>query len=293
MLRVRRRMGNIFEDAADFVSDTTGDVIDAVPGARDVLDAVGDAVTGPVRDFANTAVGRAMLSALATTVTGGLAPVLGPQLATVAFALPGLAAGQDFVSAWTQEFGSRVEQTAAIIGAEEAKALWSDQFDKAAAWLSAHGAETLLQMPIEDLAKAAGIREDFAAFLVAGAAGDLNEFVASLFDTKTGKRLPGVLQSMLDAAAKMAEAARLAAAKKSAHVAGRGTAVRGMVADPSRRLISVIHAPSAPVVAAPVKGFSSGDAQNVPARNGIGSTVAIAVLGVAAVGALVWWSRSS
>ena len=107
-------------DLVDTVTGAAGSVVDSlesfasnIPGAP----AIAKLVTGPVRDFANTAVGRVVFSAIATSLTGGLAPILGPQLATVAWAFPGLARGQDFVTSWTQELASRASQTGAILGA--------------------------------------------------------------------------------------------------------------------------------------------------------------------------------
>jgi hypothetical protein len=106
-------LGNIFEDAWDTVTDPITSAWDAakstVPGLQEISDAIDAAVSGPVRDFARGPIGRVMFSALASSLTGGLAPILGPQLATVAFALPGLAKGDDFVTAWTQEFAERAK----------------------------------------------------------------------------------------------------------------------------------------------------------------------------------------
>src|SRR4051812_44237510 len=93
-------IGNIIEDTWDTVTSPIDDAWNAlkdnVPGFQEVSDAVDAVVTGPVRDFARTSVGRTILSVAAGSLTGGLAPMLGPQLATVAFAMPGMAAGESF-----------------------------------------------------------------------------------------------------------------------------------------------------------------------------------------------------
>lgn len=181
---------NPIDDASAVVgaaADITTSAIDTIPGGQDVRLAVDSAVTGPVRDFANTAVGRTMLSALASTVTGGLAPVLGPQLATIAFALPGMAAGDDFVTAWTQEFGKRVEQTAAIVGASYAGPLVQEQLSKAQVYLDqlkAAGVDPAT-VGFQEFAKNAGVSDWTAAVVLDGYRGVI-EYGLNLFNITTG-----------------------------------------------------------------------------------------------------------
>lgn len=190
--------GGIFSDAVDFVSNAVdtvtapvGDafdaVIDTVPGARDVADAVDAVVTGPVRDFAHTGAGKTMLSALASSVTGGLAPLLGPQLATVAFALPGLASGDDFVTAWTQEFGKRVEETAAYLGDNYAGPYLKDQLAKASVYLDKLREAGIdpNSLAFQQFAKAADVTDLVAATVLDGARGYLHDLL-NRFNPLTG-----------------------------------------------------------------------------------------------------------
>lgn len=105
----------IFSDATDWVSDRVDDVKDA---ASDVVSSVpgsewlGDQVT----DFLKTDVGSVVGHALATSLYGWAAPIVGPQLAAAAFATPGLIRGDRFSKAWIEEFEWRVERLAEILG---------------------------------------------------------------------------------------------------------------------------------------------------------------------------------
>lgn len=190
--------GGLFSDAVDFVSDAVdtvtapvGDafdaVIDTVPGARDVANVVDAAVSGPVRDFARTPWGKTVLTGLASSVTGGLAPLLGPQLATVAFALPGLASGDDFVTAWTQDFGRRVEETASILGAQYAGPYLNEQLAKASAYLDQLKVSGIdpTGYAFQAFAKAAGVNDWTAAFVLDGARGYLHDLL-NRFSPLTG-----------------------------------------------------------------------------------------------------------
>lgn len=78
------------------------------PGVQQVADAIGD--------FAKTSVGRLIATAVATTLYGALAVVVGPQLASIAFAFPGLLRGDSFSQSWIEEFSSRVHAVAEIMG---------------------------------------------------------------------------------------------------------------------------------------------------------------------------------
>src|SRR6267142_4323977 len=93
-------------DAVDAVTDVATSAIDAVPGGKAVREAMGD--------VADSVAGQIILRAFATSLTGALAWKVGPQLATVAFAVPGLAKGDKFTKAWLDEFSWRVQKTAEI-----------------------------------------------------------------------------------------------------------------------------------------------------------------------------------
>lgn len=89
---------------------------------RDVLSPIGSALTNnPIAqalgDAAKSDFGQFLLQAAATSLTGGLATVVGPQLASVAFALPGMAKGDDFAKAYGSGLIDRVAKTAKILSA--------------------------------------------------------------------------------------------------------------------------------------------------------------------------------
>lgn len=112
-----RELGNIFGDAWGDVTSVVSDVVDEIPGASDALQFFGN----EAQDFANTTFGQVCLRAFVTwTAYPALAGVLGPQLAAVSFALPGVAKGDDFDQAWLGEFMYRLEKTAEIVGGDAA-----------------------------------------------------------------------------------------------------------------------------------------------------------------------------
>lgn len=209
---------DIVSDVASSAEDAWNTAVDAVPGARAVADAVDSVVTGPVRDFAHTAIGQTMFTALASSLTGGLAPLLGPQLATVAFALPGLAKGEDFVTSWTQEFASRVKQTAAILGDQAAADLANHAFDQVSQWIQKAGLDIdWSKVDFHALAKQLGIREDFTDLAIAGATGDLTDYLSRNWDAKTGKeipRAPSFAEQMATLTRKIAQQAAARAAQQ-------------------------------------------------------------------------------
>lgn len=200
---------DLLDDAGNSLSDAWNAAVDAVPGARDVADAIDSVVTGPVRDFAHTAIGRVVLTAMASSLTGALAPILGPQLMTVAFALPGMAAGDDFLTAWTQEFASRVQKTADIMGADVVPDVWTDQLNKLNAYLQESGVD-LTKIDFHALAQAAGVRDDVAAWAVSGATGTMADYVRHVFDPKTGKDLGIGTNIFVDLERRAQQAARAA-----------------------------------------------------------------------------------
>jgi hypothetical protein len=67
-----------------------GDFEDAI--VRGVK-ALADVVEGPLKDFAQSDVGKTVFRAMATWLTGGLAPILGPQLASARLRCRGSHAG--------------------------------------------------------------------------------------------------------------------------------------------------------------------------------------------------------
>lgn len=174
-------IGAIWDDIGDAVDTVTrpvakavSDVFDAIPGSEWVK----GIVNGPLRDFANSAVGKVVLRAMATSLTGGLAGTLGPQLATVAWSLPGLVRGESFDEAWWKEFCYRVEKTAETLGSEAAGKALGDMLKVASDRLMDQAKRAFPTLPVEEglrrfvnetgltpeaLARELGIRPDVAA----------------------------------------------------------------------------------------------------------------------------------
>lgn len=99
-------------------ADAVVSVVHEVPGV--------DWIGARLQDFARTAFGQWFLRIVATSTSAGLAPALGyygPQLASVAFAIPGLARGDTFAQSWTQEEIWRIQQTAQILAGGAAQGL--------------------------------------------------------------------------------------------------------------------------------------------------------------------------
>lgn len=174
-------IGAIWNDIGDAVDTVTrpiskavSDVFDAIPGSEWVK----GIVNGPLRDFANSAVGKVVLRAMATSLTGGLAGTLGPQLATVAWSLPGLVRGESFDEAWWKEFSWRVEKTAETLGTDAAGKALGDMLKVASDRLMDQAKKAFPTLPVEEglrrfvnetgltpeaLARELGIRPDVAA----------------------------------------------------------------------------------------------------------------------------------
>lgn len=155
-------IGNIFEDAWGLVSGAASDVWE---GAGDAVRALpgGDALLDASRDFASTSIGITVLRAFSTTLYYSIAWPLGPQLASVAFAVPGLFRGDDFFQSWLSETKHRAETTAEILGpgiVDTFSAQLSDTLQKLA---NEYGVEELVDMGVTELANRFGIREDVAA----------------------------------------------------------------------------------------------------------------------------------
>lgn len=119
-------------DAISNAVDTVSDAISSIPGIGDAWQFFG----GQAKDFAGTAFGQVALTAFATVSYGALAPALGalgPQLAAVTFAIPGLAKGDPFDKAWVEAFVSRLEKLAEYFGgklAADAAAQFQPAMDK-------------------------------------------------------------------------------------------------------------------------------------------------------------------
>lgn len=155
-------IGWVGSDVWDAAADVVSSVWDRVPGSELVDDFTG----GPLQDFANTAVGKVILRAIATSVTGGLAPVLGPQLATVAWTIPGVLRGEPWDEAWLLEFNHRAEAAAQQLGGE-AGAVFGQQLGAALSRIrSAFPEGSPVTWAAEQLARELAIRVDVAALAI-------------------------------------------------------------------------------------------------------------------------------
>lgn len=179
---------DVISDAADSVLS----VVHVVPG----VDWLGDRL----KDFANTTAGSVVLRALSTQLTAGLVPYIGPQMASVAFAVPSLAKGDNFAKAWVSETIWRIKTTAEILASmagdsvsktiEKYSQGLSDQLDKVTGtigkklesagvdaanqtkvkeWVASQGDQV-----VQNLAKEAGVREDMAMASIDGYTGQLS-----------------------------------------------------------------------------------------------------------------------
>lgn len=159
---------DVVGDAADAVAAPFVWVAENVPGVSHVVQGAGELVA----DFAKSDAGRVVLRAMATSMTGGLAAIVGPQLATVAWAVPGLLRGEPFDEAWTSEFSYRVEKTAEHFGGElgtAAAGLLGEQLARATAALASRLGEPgqrLVDMAAPQLAAWLDIREDVAQLAI-------------------------------------------------------------------------------------------------------------------------------
>lgn len=105
------------------IEDDASNVVNGVVNALHVIPGV-DWAGNELKDFAGTTFGQWFLRILAGSVVyTGLAPYLGPQLASVGFALPGVAKGDKFATAWTQEEIWRISEAAKTLAGQAAQAL--------------------------------------------------------------------------------------------------------------------------------------------------------------------------
>lgn len=139
-------------------------------GALDVVSDAADAVKGAVqsvpgvewlgdraKDLGATPVGKAIATALGTAGYAAIAPIVGPQVASVAFAFPGLLQGDAFDKAWVSSFADRVQQTANIVGPQVSASV-AAQLQPAIERLKASIPDSW--EPLQSIAKRLGLRED-------------------------------------------------------------------------------------------------------------------------------------
>lgn len=194
--------GDIFSDAAGAVEDVGSSIFDKVG------DLVPDVLKDNFKKFADTSVGHVVLFAASGGVYSALAPALGPQLAAVAFGLPGMAKGENFMKAWMDGFVERVTMLINYFvstGVPQAQATdmastaVQTDMDRAQKYVDQiGGVAKLAGVDFQTLASKAGIREDTAAEYVANAFGNLSLPQSYKFDPATGKAIGKAILSTKD-----------------------------------------------------------------------------------------------
>jgi hypothetical protein len=151
-------IGGRVSDAGDAFSEVAA----VVPFAPELGGALKDVINGPLRDFARTPYGLAVLRAMSTTIYGPLAWTIGPQVASLAFALPGVVRGDDFLEAWLTEVQWRAEKTAETL-APGASAALTPKIQEAAAAMTKMLPEEVRSLALSELAARLQVDEWTAA----------------------------------------------------------------------------------------------------------------------------------
>lgn len=157
---------SFFEDAIDVADDAVstvwngaGDAVRLVPGGDELLEAAGD--------FGRTGAGLVVLRAMSTMFYASVAWPLGPQLASVAFAVPGLVRGDDFTHAWLTEVKWRTEEAAKLLGPGIVEAFGAQLAGTLRKLAEEFGAVDFIDMTTKELIERFHVREDVAAFALA------------------------------------------------------------------------------------------------------------------------------
>ena len=177
---IEHHTGSIFGDAADWVSDRVDDVGDAVsdvgdfvhdniPGGEWVVDAV-NAGAGWIATFAKTGVGTIVMRAISSAMFPAFSATLGPQVASVAFAFPGIVKGDRFTEAYITEVAHRTSETARILGSDVAEQVITGPLKDTVAKLIKQladktGGKNLLGLNPAELMKATGLTPAAAAYM--------------------------------------------------------------------------------------------------------------------------------
>lgn len=252
------------------VTSSAVDVVTSIPGI--------DFASEQLVDFAKTGVGKTVLKALASSLHGVMAPILGPQLATIAWAAPGLFRGETFSKAWFSEFSERVNQTAAILGADFAAQMvpgLAEAIDKISV-VGADAGEQAWQIAI----RLAIPSEEATAWAMRAAKERMDLYIDRIFDPATGKDL-GVTDEErqayrnwlgMNASARTVVADKLYQGSRAAFAYVEPPAVQLRLRQPAAT-------PEAPI-------RSSVSAEAPPTKR---HDTMLAVVVLAAGGALVWW----
>lgn len=197
-------LGDLFGGAGDLATSA----VDRIPGGKWIRGAASDAVSA----LSGSKEGQIVLAVIsASLVSGGftaLAPVVGPQAASAAFAIPGMISGDSFSKAWVDGFTFRLAKLAHDYGPDAANSAGADMKSIASrpelANVSPEGLETLKRaagtsdaaealrwanMSPENLAAQYGGRVDIKAMFLNGKT-RTNAFDPNGYDLQTGAPLP-------------------------------------------------------------------------------------------------------
>ncbi len=101
-------------------------ISDTVSGVENIVSPITKPIGDALGQFSDSGFGQFILQAASTGVFTALAGPFGPQLASVAFALPGMAKGDDFAKAYVTDVFRRVSLTAKILSGGQFSALGDD-----------------------------------------------------------------------------------------------------------------------------------------------------------------------
>jgi hypothetical protein len=268
---------SFFDDVWNTVKSVTGGAVDVASDVFDALPVSGpikDLVNGPLRDFARTPFGATVLRSIASVMFGPIAGVVGAQLASVSWAVPGLLRGEPFDEAWMLEFKWRMEKTAEYLGPGIADTFGAELKRAIDSLSGIYGVGELIELTAEQLAQRLGIRVDVAD-AVLSLWNRTPPAARGTFDPATGQRKPfSPFGTLADARArdfglagqKVSAGMSLADARAKDQIINTMTIARGE-----------------PVIA------SSG--ATTSSRASTKNDLLLAATIVAAAGAVLWWHR--
>lgn len=108
-------------DAASDAVDAVWDAVDDLPGFKQLGEGVKAVFTGPLRDFAKTAIGQTVLRAMTSMAMGLTGGIAGPWAMMATAALPGVLSGSPFEEALITENLYRATEAVKILTANQVK----------------------------------------------------------------------------------------------------------------------------------------------------------------------------
>jgi hypothetical protein len=298
--------------AADDVVSGAWDLVDDLPGFKQLGEGTKALFKGPLRDFANTGVGQMVLRAMTTSIMGPIGVVAGPWAMMTAASLPGVARGDSFEEALLSENLWRLEKTAEVLGPDVA-GLLPAQYGEAVDAIKARAEELApggdLAEAARELAARAGVSPEEYARRLAAELGIREDMAAQAFELVS--RLKFLSHDDYDPAtgrnvrARLVDAVR-GATRSDVAVLGRSSALDYWKPRPSFQIpivqgVELARPPSFARLLdelrgtppAPVLDRTARPAEDVP-RAGVGELGSPAVI-VAAVGVALgaaWWYSS-